>query len=174
MPSQSEQWWAFLGLCPYFSGTPVSSRLLKRQRQFIEHSANAVVDRETLLLNSGLAFFRDDLEADLALMELTRDGMLIPISETPFLFAIDRFRTIGADTCGSSLSKPGRKVWLIIVDGCEVATQVPKSRPAANAICIAQRLFPEAVIDSPTEPALLFTSRTVLSPDSELGGANLV
>lgn len=55
---------------------------------FIRQCKDPVLSRDDLLLHAGLSFFADDFEADFALMELVRDGLIRAIADRPFLFAI--------------------------------------------------------------------------------------
>ncbi len=52
--------------------------------------------------------------------------------------------------------KAGRRVWLMLVDGCEVGTNVPVSQPVDRAVLVAARMFPGAVIDRPKQTRSVF------------------
>ncbi len=54
--------------------------------------------------------------------------------------------------------KAGRRYWLLILDGCEIGTNVPVSEPAESAVRVAQRRFPGAVIDAPDQTKPLFAT----------------
>ncbi len=40
--------------------------------------------------------------------------------------------------------KAGRRVWLMLVDGCEVGTNVPVSQSIDQAVRVVSRMFPGA------------------------------
>ena len=52
--------------------------------------------------------------------------------------------------------KAGRCVWLMLVDGRPVGTDVPVSPSVQKAVRAAGRMFPGAVIDAKTDPAVVF------------------
>ena len=57
--------------------------------------------------------------------------------------------------------KAGRRVWLILIDGCEVGTNVPVSQSIDQAVRVAIRMFPGAVIDSSKRTGSLFADVSV-------------
>ena len=65
--------------------------------------------------------------------------------------------------------KAGRRVWLMLVEGCEVGTTVPVSQPVDRAVVVAGKLFPGAVIDRPKQTRSLFAeANRVVSADQVL------
>lgn len=57
--------------------------------------------------------------------------------------------------------KAGRRYWLLVLDGCEIGTDVRVSQPIEYAIRLAQRRFPGALVDAPQQTKPLFVSSSV-------------
>lgn len=57
--------------------------------------------------------------------------------------------------------KAGRRVWLMLIDGCEVGTHVPVSQPVDRAVLVAGRMFPGSVIDAPKQTRSLHADISV-------------
>jgi hypothetical protein len=52
--------------------------------------------------------------------------------------------------------KAGRKVWLMVLDGCEIGTQIPVSQSVDVVVQTARKLFPGVRIDAPNQTRPLF------------------
>lgn len=104
MPTKQQEWAAFRALIPYFSDCSGPSKLRTRLLTAIRQGQEQIVTRETLLLRSGLSFFAEELEVDLVLMELVREGVIYPVADSPFTFAITHSPK-GAHSCERSPSK---------------------------------------------------------------------
>ena len=100
----SAKWEAFLGLLPLLSQQAVTPAIRSRLSAAICRLTGETVGRDALLLQSGLSFFDDSLEVDIALMQLIREGVLTPFSEKPFTFCVVPPK--GAALCVPSRSKP--------------------------------------------------------------------
>ncbi len=50
---------------------------------FLRQCKDRVLTRDSLLLHAGLNFFAEEVEVDLALMQLLHDHMIIPVPERP-------------------------------------------------------------------------------------------
>ena len=84
---------------PWASEHPRSTQTSLRQ------CGEPVITRDALLLRSGLSFFAGDFEVDLAVMQLIRDGVIFPVADAPFTFAIDPSHPKGPRACAQSRSK---------------------------------------------------------------------
>ena len=58
--------------------------------------------------------------------------------------------------------KAGRRVWLMLVDGCEMGTTVPVSQPVDRAVLVAGKRFPGAVVDGPKQTSLFAEANRAL------------
>src|SRR5947208_3716591 len=97
MPTEQQQWAAFLALVPYFWACPGPLKMRTRLLTFLQQCRELTLTRDILLLQAGLSFFADDVEVDLALMQLVREGLLLPVAEAPFTFVIRVPHAKGAD-----------------------------------------------------------------------------
>jgi hypothetical protein len=76
MPTTVQEWVAFIALVPYFSACQAKPKIHARLLATFRRCDEAILSRETLLLQAGLSFFADDLNVDLALMQFVRgDGL---------------------------------------------------------------------------------------------------
>jgi hypothetical protein len=106
LSNRSAEWGAFLGLIPYFVACPGPWKFRDRLLTSLPHDPELVITREAILLRAGLSFFTDDLGVDLALMQLVREGLLLPIADIPFTFVLCGPQRKEADRCTPS-SKTG-------------------------------------------------------------------
>ncbi len=67
MPSQSQEWAAFIALVPYFSELSRVENMTNRLPMFLRQCKDHVLTRDALLLHAGLSFFAEEVEVDLAL-----------------------------------------------------------------------------------------------------------
>ena len=89
MPTPQQEWAAFLALIPYFTFDPGPLKIRDRLMIFLQQCQEPILSRHTLLLQAGLSFFADEFEVDLALMQLIRNGVIRPVTDGPFTFALD-------------------------------------------------------------------------------------
>jgi hypothetical protein len=141
MPTTAQEWTAFVALVPYFSAYHAESKIKDRLLAVVRRYEGQILSREALLLQAGLSFFADDLDVDLALMQLVREGCLVPIADRPFTFALNLSHSKArcdhlSQKPPSSLADGDRR------GGCELGTTVSKFRSGNEAARIAQRLFP--------------------------------
>jgi hypothetical protein len=94
----------FIALVPYFSAHHAAPKIRDRPLASLRQCNDPVLSRDALLLRTGLSFFADDLNVDLALMQLVREGWLVPIADRPFMFALNLTHSKPAERCLSSLS----------------------------------------------------------------------
>ncbi len=59
--------------------------MTNRLLTFLRQCKDRVLTRD-VLLHAGLSFFAEEVEVDLALMQLVRDHVIIPVPERPFTF----------------------------------------------------------------------------------------
>ena len=109
MPTTVQEWVAFIALVPYFSACQAKPKIHARLLATFRRCDEAILSRETLLLQAGLSFFADDLNVDLALMQFVREGWLVPIPDRPFTFALSLSRSKLAERCAPSCSRPAIK-----------------------------------------------------------------
>ena len=88
VPTERNEWKAFLALVPFLSHQAAPAFLRDRMRAALERIEATHIHREALLLEAGLTFFADSLDVDLALMQLVREGLLEPMRDQPFTFLI--------------------------------------------------------------------------------------
>jgi hypothetical protein len=98
------EWAAFIALVPYFSAYHAAAKMRDRLLAALQQCKHPVLSRDALLLRAGLSFFADDLNVDLALMQLVREGWLVPIADRPLMFALNLTHLKPAERCLSSLS----------------------------------------------------------------------
>lgn len=99
MPTTAQEWAAFVALVPYFSAYHAESNIQDRLLAAVRRCEGQMLSREALLLQAGLSFFADDLDVDLALMQLVRERRLVPIADRPFTFALHLSHPKGAERC---------------------------------------------------------------------------
>lgn len=88
---KGQEWEAFLALTPVMDSSALETNAYKRLRSACSRLAGrGSVNREELILESGLGFFEECAEPDLALMCLVRQGILKALDEQPFHFFINR------------------------------------------------------------------------------------
>lgn len=103
--SAQQEWDALVALVPYFVDCPGPTHMRERLRNALAQYSESRISRNALLLYAGLSFFADHLEADLALMQLVREGLLRPVADDSFTFTIHHPK--GVALCVPSKSKPG-------------------------------------------------------------------
>jgi hypothetical protein len=87
--ARRQEWEAFLALTPVMEVGDTQTSTYKRLYGACSRlAAKGVVTRDVLILEAGLSFFEECAEPDLALMGLVRRGILKPIPQEPFQFAI--------------------------------------------------------------------------------------
>ena len=89
MSTSQQEWAAFLALIPYFTSDPGPLKIRNRLLFFLRHCKEPILSRHALLLGAGLSFFADEFAVDLALMQLIREGVIRPVIDCPFTFALD-------------------------------------------------------------------------------------
>lgn len=88
---KGQEWEAFLALTRVMDSSALDTSAYMRLRSACSRLAGrGSVNREELILESGLSFFDDCAEPDLALMCLVRQNILKPLDEQPFHFSINR------------------------------------------------------------------------------------
>jgi hypothetical protein len=106
MRIEQREWAAFIALIPYFSTRPGRANIRDRLMTSLRQCGEPVITRDALLLRSGLSFFAEDFDVDLAVMQLIRDGVILPVVDAPFTFVIEPSRPKGEQSCAPSQSKP--------------------------------------------------------------------
>ena len=109
MSTKQQEWAAFIALVPYFSSSSGPPKIRTRLLTSIRQCEERIITRDALLLRSGLSFFADEFEVDLVLMELIRNGVICPVADSPFTFAIQHSYPKGADPCERSPSRLAAK-----------------------------------------------------------------
>ncbi len=104
MPTKQQEWAAFRALIPYFSGCSGPMKIRAQLLTAIRQCEEWIVTRDALVLRSGLSFFAEELEVDVVLMELVREGAIYPVADSPFTFALHS-NPKGAGSCERSSSK---------------------------------------------------------------------
>src|SRR5438876_11891619 len=86
-----QEWEAFLALTRVMDSSALETSAYNRLNSACSRLAGkASVTREELILESGLSFFDECAEPDLALMCLVRQNILKPLDQQPFRFSINR------------------------------------------------------------------------------------
>ena len=83
MSTRQHEWAAFIALIPYFSGRPGRANIRDRLMTSLRQCGEPVITHDAILARSGLSFFAEDFEVDLALMQLIRDGVIFPVTDAP-------------------------------------------------------------------------------------------
>jgi hypothetical protein len=88
---KGQEWEAFLALTRVMDASALETSAYKRLHAACSRLAGkGSVNREELILESGLSFFEECAEPDLALMCLVRQNILKPLEQQPFHFSINR------------------------------------------------------------------------------------
>ncbi len=88
---RGQEWEAFLALTRVMDSSAFETSAYERLRSACCRLAGkGCVNREELILESGLSFFEECAEPDLALMCLVRQNILKPLEQQPFHFSISR------------------------------------------------------------------------------------
>ena len=97
----AHEWEAFLSLSRVWDLATLDAAVYGRlERACGRLNGKAPVSRKELLLESGLSFFEECAEPDLALMSLVRQGILQPVPFQPFFFTIHAAQAaLVSETC---------------------------------------------------------------------------
>src|SRR5437764_10308382 len=102
---KGQEWEAFLALTRVMDSSAVETSAYKRLHSACSRLAGrGSVNREELILESGLSFFEECGEPDLALMCLVRQNILKPLERQPFHFSINR--EFDAEAVSSAQARP--------------------------------------------------------------------